>query len=82
MPEDWLPLYKLQIGLSAHAYLTATGKATAGEDTTIVLPQSQHQPMEFMIDTAMVNLLLFVIFDLQPTVRMFGEINTDLVPSI
>ena len=32
------PLYKLQIGLSAHAYLTATGKATAGEDTTIVLP--------------------------------------------
>ena len=32
------PLYKLQIGLSAHAYLTAIGKPTSG--------QSQHQPNE------------------------------------
>ena len=31
-------IYKLQIGLSAHAYLTAIGKVTSGEDTTMVLP--------------------------------------------
>ena len=40
------PLYKLQIGLSAHAYLTAIGKATSGEIQRWYYPQSQHQPNE------------------------------------